>query len=174
MRKRLFLSILIVLFFFCQCFRIEPPLPDLTPPTAFEVDISETDVIKITWYLIRDDNTDLYDGVNIYYYKVAVQDDTAAHNYFIGKWTAKETDCIIKDSTGNLPSVTSDYYDDNGVQLSHDIQVTDIETDGTFDDGVDNFYLMLTSSGTYNGITIESQLSEMVYIERVGGAWTQP
>ncbi len=182
-----------VLLISISCVKITVPEPDLTPPTA--VSMEETSLnevhhpsnpyLTISWYLIRDDDASIYDGVNIYYVTndsemddgTTVSDDVTAYDFFIEKWSQHRSIpdkrdeilecCIIKNSKDTVPSVTSNYYTGSSTDpKEYTISPSEIEgEDATSFVIGEKYYFIMSSTGTWEEQYIESTLSNMVSYE---------
>lgn len=191
--KTILTVLFITLLFSLSCVKISVPEPDLTPPTALSMEETALDEVHdtvnpyltLSWYLIRDDDSSIYDGVNIYYVEngslmddgTVVSDDATAYEFFIEKWSQHRTIidkreeirncCIIKNSYDTVPSVTSNYYTGSNTDpREYTISPSEIkgENETSYVVG-EKYYFIMSSAGTWEEQYIESPLSNMVSYE---------
>ncbi len=187
MNKKLFFLIIIIFsfLFLTGCFRIEPTKPDITPPTGVSVDISAAlngtnPVLKINWYLIPDNLSNLSEaGVNIYYVKkddITINNENKAYNFLLQKWaehidestnainTSVEDCCIIKSNNKIPTALGSAAYSSLGELRTFSIKPSDVG--GTSFANM-TLYFIMTSWGRWDDDLkpVESPLSNITTAE---------
>lgn len=181
MRKYYYLLIFVFIFFSVSACRIEPPTPDLSPPTSLEVTDSTIDPatrLNFNWFLIRDDNENAYEGVNIYFVKKTDVDDDIeqAKEYLKQQWANHKIDkdnieacCIVQKDTDDVdnkyPTFETNYYDDSGGKINNIVKISQIPDAADF--STDKYFFAVTSVGSWNdgSIILESPLSNVVGME---------